>query len=126
MDLPLPKIPNPIDVLGAMPVGSPDAMRDLARELRKEAVEVKRIGNEYSVKIAGLYYKGPAATRTRTKVRSIHTEADRQAVRMEELAAYLEREANELQHTQEAWKRAAKNLVDEAMSLRRRIQQGLT
>jgi uncharacterized protein YukE len=87
-------------VAKGVPVGDVQGMRRLADQLSSMARQVAQSGEQVHTRATGLEYEGPAARRFRSWAGDHRTGAGQTRTKLDELAAYLRREADALEHAQ--------------------------
>lgn len=93
-----------------MPIGEPEAMRELARALRFRAETVATLGEQVQRRVDGLAYEGPAASRLRFDTERRRREAQRVAGELNEMAAAIVR--------------SAAHVEEQTLALRRQMEEG--
>jgi hypothetical protein len=92
-------------LIGALPVGDPEQMRQQAGVIRAQAEALGTFAGHVQRTIAKLEFDGRAAKRMRAHLNEVREQAESTAARIESLATYLLRAAGTTQAAQENWNR---------------------
>lgn len=87
-------------VAKGVPVGDVQGMRRLADQLAAAAREIAGAGDQVHSRATNLEFEGPAARRLRAWAGEHRTQAQTTKTKLEDLAAYLRREAETLEQAQ--------------------------
>lgn len=97
---------------GALTVGDPLAMRDLARTLVGRAELLTAAGTGVTSKVAGAVFEGPAADRIRGATAEAQAQVTAAAGRLRDIASDLLADANEVERQNLALKVAAQQAAE--------------
>ena len=115
---------HPLEILGSMPVGDPNAIRAAARRIAADADAIGHRTSAVMGTVRATYFVGPAAERWRNAMGQLDGRTRAQGERLRALSQFMMRTAGEVEQRQSAWRNQYRRLEQAWREEQSRLRSG--